>query len=190
MEGQCWISMTHCLELCPIPNWVSSLTPDRSCSPHPRGHGHSLRFMAVLLPIHSWVACHHPNAFRGYFHNTESECSACPSKPSRVCSFHGFQHPLSSWPSPIRSRRPLPTSPYHSTHSPPLLLCPLPTASPLVTSASVQTPPQAQGSLQCSFHRGPQSSSQQHPEPVPCRVSLPLCFPVSMQFFYFRVSFL
>lgn len=31
----------------------------------PCGHGHSPCFMPVLLPIHSWVACHHPKAFRG-----------------------------------------------------------------------------------------------------------------------------
>lgn len=65
MDDQWWISMTHCLELRLTPEWVPSFTPDGSCGPQPCGLAHLLCFMAVLLPIHSRVACHHPKAFRG-----------------------------------------------------------------------------------------------------------------------------
>lgn len=196
MDDQWWISMTHCLELRLTPEWVPSFTPDGSCSPQPCGLSHLLCFRAVLLSIHSQGACHHPKAFRGSqfpLHGKQMLCM--PFKALQSALSTGSSTPFPGCLPPFGHASPsslAPTTPCvphlcSSAH--------FPQCAP-ITSASVQTSPHVQGSLQSSFHRGPpaptdpQRSAQQHPQPAPHRLILPLCLPVPVQSFYFRLSFL
>ena len=178
-DDQWWISMTHCPQICLALEWAPRLTPGGSCSPHPADM--ATRLVSCQSSSRStpgWHATTLKPLEAHYFHCTESKWSACLSKPSTACTSHWIQQPPSLSAFPVWSRQHPLTSPNHTTRSPPLCLCLPPTACPLLTSDSVQTLPQAQGSLQ-SFHggpsapTGPQRSPQQLPQPAPTSQSDP-----------------